>query len=93
MTSASDVAIFDHFIRDRSLSYLYGPVWKVHMDQTPEAMRRRLFLHLRERKALKVLCGERRVWLVNLWKLLNGPVLDRPLVIAKSGLVKDTNLI
>jgi hypothetical protein len=84
---------FNHTIRSGSGSHPCSPVKKGHVDQTAEAVFRRFNLHLPAKEVVEVLSNHRRIQLVNLWKPLNGYVLDRPLALAESRSVRTSDLV
>jgi hypothetical protein len=96
VTGADRVFIFDHTIRRR----LPGqedrrggprqPVARVHVDQTVRSGAERVRRHLGD-EADALLRG--RVQVVNLWRPIRGPVLDRPLAICDARSVDPGDLI
>ncbi|GGC49373.1 CmcJ/NvfI family oxidoreductase [Chelatococcus reniformis] len=96
-TGADRVFIFDHTIRrhipgspDRRADGPRQPVTRVHVDQTPKSGAARVFLHLGdEAQAL----SRGRVRIVNLWRPIRGPVLDRPLAVADARSVAADDLV
>ena len=92
---ADRIFIFDHTIRRR----LPGeedrpgqrqPVARVHVDQTPAAGIARVRRHMGE-DADALLQG--RVQIINVWRPIRGPVLDRPLALCDWRSIDQTNLV
>ena len=92
---ADRILIFDHTIRRR----LPGeedrpgqrqPVARVHVDQTPAAAIARVHRHMGE-DADALLQG--RVQIINVWRPIRGPVLDRPLALCDWRSIDQTDLV
>ncbi|KAI0176006.1 S-adenosyl-L-methionine-dependent methyltransferase [Hypoxylon sp. FL1284] len=86
-TGASRVIIFDHTLRKRrpELGRTQNddgkeqPATMVHVDQSEKGALRRIKSNLLEGEDLDQLLKSHRVQLINVWRPLNGPVLDTPL--------------
>ena len=93
---AERVLIFDHTIRRRTpgQSDHHGgerqPVARVHVDQTDLSGQERVRRHL-PGEADRLLAG--RVRIVNLWRPIRGPVLDRPLAMADGASIAASDLV
>ncbi|KAL9633840.1 MAG: hypothetical protein Q9164_004455 [Protoblastenia rupestris] len=93
-TGSRKVVVFDNTIRRASLQeVLCRPVRKVHIDQTPWAVSRRVRQHLTRPEADAVMNGSIRVRLINVWRPLLQTVVDHPLAVAESGSLEDKDLI
>lgn len=96
LLGADRVLTFDHTIRRRipgqpdHHSGQRQPVARVHVDQTDLSGRERVRRHLPE-EADKLLAG--RVRIVNLWRPIRGPVLDRPLAMADGSSIAPDDLV
>ena len=94
-TGADRVFIFDHTIRRRVPGQedrrgARQPVARVHVDQTPRSGEERVRLHLGG-EAEALLRG--RVQVINLWRPIRGPVLDRPLAVCDASSVDPADLV
>jgi len=93
---ADRALIFDHTIRRRvpgQPDHQEGsrqPVARVHVDQTELSGPERVQRHL-PAEADALLRG--RVRIVNLWRPIRGPVLDRPLAMADGGSIGPDDLV
>jgi hypothetical protein len=74
------VVIFDHTIRRRTKDSPRQPVQLVHVDQTAEATRKRVFRHLPKDEA-KDLLAHHRYQIVNVWRPIENPATDFPLAV------------
>ncbi|KAL8286697.1 hypothetical protein RQP46_004225 [Phenoliferia psychrophenolica] len=99
VTGASRVIIFDHTIRrveapgceTPDTPDSRKPVARVHIDQTPESGRKRVFRHAGE-DADRLLAG--RAQLINLWRpIMSGPVRDAPIAMADSRTIGSEDLV
>ena len=94
-TGAREVFIFDHTIRRRNPGVADDdptrrqPVSRVHVDQTPKAVRQRVHRHLGDR-ADELLKG--RVQLINVWRPIENPASDYPLALCDYNSLKPHNL-
>ncbi|KAI0886474.1 S-adenosyl-L-methionine-dependent methyltransferase [Annulohypoxylon maeteangense] len=87
ITGAPRVVIFDHTLRKRrpALDKMRNddkkeqPAMMVHVDQSEKGALRRVENNLSEGEDLDDLLQKHRVQLINIWRPLNGPVLDTPL--------------
>jgi hypothetical protein len=86
------VVIFDHTVRRCNPSGPTGggPVLQAHVDQTPANAKERVKRHAGE-KAEELLKG--RYHIINVWRPLNGPVIDTPLAFAPSSSADDKDII
>ena len=92
-TGASSALVFDHTVRriggDDSSAVKRAPVYVVHNDYTkwsgPQRVRDLLPAH-EAQQALK-----RRFAIVNVWRSINGPVVDTPLAFADARTVDDAD--
>lgn len=80
---ADRIFIFDHTVRRRRPGEedrpgQRQPVARIHVDQTPEAGIARVRRHMGD-EAEALLRG--RVQVINVWRPIRGPVLDRPLAL------------
>jgi len=92
--SSSRIFIFDHTTRSTKPGLSpCKPVRKVHIDQTPQAVKLRLDRHLGKDDANALLRRHARIRLINVWFPLNPPVLDHPLAFASSESVYDEDLV
>lgn len=95
-TGASQVFVFDHTVRRRIPGQEdrrggpRQPVARVHVDQTVKSGPERVRRHMGE-EADALLRG--RVQIVNLWRPIRGPVLDRPLAMCEAGSVAEADLV
>lgn len=83
VTGAHKVLIFDHTIRraipgQADTPSSRGPVGMVHIDQTPWAGEERVRIHAGD-EAEKLL--KERVRIINVWRPINGKVVDHPLAL------------
>jgi len=99
---ATSTFIFDHTVRKRKIdnvealptdSYSRAPVRRVHIDQSKRAGQNRIIKHLGQETYDRVLRGELRVQLINVWRPLRGPCLDTPLAFADFRSVAPSDLI
>ncbi|PVH79491.1 hypothetical protein DL98DRAFT_390539, partial [Cadophora sp. DSE1049] len=91
---SQEVVIFDTTIRRASKSeVLNRPVRKVHIDQSTRGAYLRARQSLSEDQARKVEAGKARFRIVNVWKPLDSPVTDHPLMFADSTTVEETDLV
>lgn len=90
-TGAISTFIFDHTVRKRRTADTENlpdtadnrkPVALVHIDQSRKAGEARITKHLGQETLEKVLRGELRAQLINVWRPLRGPVVDTPLAYA-----------
>ncbi|KAK1223372.1 hypothetical protein PQX77_013771 [Marasmius sp. AFHP31] len=88
LTGASKVVLFDHTVRRREAgetptlevnSDKRGPAPRVHVDQTPEAARKRVHQNLPAKEAEERL--EHRFQIINLWRPISHAALDWPLAL------------
>ncbi|KAH7378651.1 hypothetical protein BKA64DRAFT_698366 [Cadophora sp. MPI-SDFR-AT-0126] len=87
------VVVFDTTIRRAANSELFHrPVRKIHIDQSARGAYLRANQSLSIEYARKVGAGELRFRIVNVWKPLNGPVVDHPLIFADSTTVREEDL-
>ncbi|KAF2420336.1 hypothetical protein EJ08DRAFT_27207 [Tothia fuscella] len=82
------IFLFDQTIRRPGTSR--APVQRVHIDQTAQSTAARVRHHLPD-EADKLLQGRYRI--INIWRPLNGTVLQNPLAVADSATVRDEDLI
>ncbi len=92
---ADRIFIFDHTIRRRlpreeDRPGQRQPVARVHVDQTPAAGIARVRRHMGE-DANTLLRG--RVQIINVWRPIRGPVLDRPLALCDWRSVDEADLV
>lgn len=96
LLAADRVLTFDHTIRRRTpgqpdhQSGQRQPVARVHVDQTDLSGQERVRRHLPD-EADRLLSG--RVRIVNLWRPIRGPVLDRPLAMADGASIAPADLV
>jgi hypothetical protein len=96
VTGADRVFIFDHTIRRRIPGQEdrrdgpRQPVARVHVDQTARSGEERVRLHLGA-EAEALLRG--RVQIINVWRPIRGPVLDRPLAVCDARSVHPADLV
>lgn len=90
LPGVNQVFVFDHTVRRSDPDAPSGPVYHVHVDQTPASAKDRVRLHLPD-AAERLLNG--RVRIINVWRPLNGPVYGNPLALADSSTVADGDLI
>lgn len=94
-SGARDALVFDHTIRriqhDDSSAETRAPVRVVHNDYTRKSGPQRV-LDLLPRGAAQAALT-RRFAIVNVWRSLNGPILDTPLALADAGTVADNDWI
>jgi hypothetical protein len=92
--SSQKVVIFDSVVRRaHPEETLLRPVRKVHIDQTPAAAWARARQHLPTADYRAAEQGRLRLRLINVWRALEAPVTDHPLVLAESASVADTDLV
>jgi len=95
-TGAHRVFIFDHTIRRRVPGQEdrrdgpRQPVARVHVDQTARSGEERVRRHLGA-EADALLRG--RVQIINVWRPIRGPVLDRPLAVCDARSVEPADLV
>ncbi|TDZ37928.1 Aspirochlorine biosynthesis protein N [Colletotrichum spinosum] len=88
---SNKVLFFDHTIRRAGANALRGPVARVHIDQTPSSVIKRIKRHLPE-EADKLLAGRYRI--INVWRPLNkNPVESFPLAFASSSTLADEDIV
>ncbi len=92
---ANRIFIFDHTIRRRlpgeeDRAGQRQPVARVHVDQTPAAGIARVRRHMGE-DADALLQG--RVQIINVWRPIRGPVLDRPLALCDWRSIDEADLV
>jgi hypothetical protein len=73
------VVVFDHTIRRRIKDSPRQPVQFVHVDQTAEASRKRVFRHLPEQEAEELV--KHRYQIINVWRPIENPANDFPLAV------------
>ncbi|KAG9100025.1 hypothetical protein FRC06_004604 [Ceratobasidium sp. 370] len=86
------VAIFDHTIRKRPKINPENHVpaaEQTHIDQTYWAAIERIRMNHGQEACDRVLRGEARAIICNVWRPLIGPVLDRPLAVADRRTISD----
>ncbi len=94
LEGAFKVVVFDTTIRRAAKSeLLHRPVRKIHIDQSARGAYLRANQNLSIEYARKVEAGELRFRIVNVWKPLNGPVVDHPLMFADSTTVREEDLV
>ncbi|KAI0372006.1 hypothetical protein BV20DRAFT_135666 [Pilatotrama ljubarskyi] len=85
LTGASRAVVFDHTIRRRRPGEIEDtpqkrqPVPQVHIDQTPQSARDRVYRHLPADDVPKLLAG--RFQIINLWRPIRHPAYDWPLAL------------
>ncbi|KAI0360623.1 hypothetical protein OH77DRAFT_703577 [Trametes cingulata] len=85
LTGASRAVVFDHTIRRRRPGEIDDtpqkrqPVPQVHIDQTPQSARDRVYRHLPADDVPKLLAG--RFQIINLWRPISHPAYDWPLAL------------
>jgi hypothetical protein len=100
-TGAQHAYVFDHLVRRREsdrapLSFgrtgggRVAANGRIHNDYTEESGRRRLALALPD---LEAAARVRRYAIVNVWRSINGPVLDTPLAVCDSRTVTASDLV
>lgn len=90
---AKEVVIFDHTVRRNHPGAPRAPVNRVHIDQTPESGVQRIHQHLSPERAKEVIEKGERVRIINVWRPINGTVVDYPLAFADSSTVDEDNLV
>jgi hypothetical protein len=94
-TGASQALVFDHTVRriggDDSSAGKRAPVYVVHNDYTNWSGPQRVRDLLPETDAAWAL--KRRFAIVNVWRSINGPVVDTPLAFADARTVEDADWI
>ncbi len=94
-TGASQALVFDHTVRriggDDSSAGKRAPVYVVHNDYTNRSGPQRVRDLLPETDAAWAL--KRRFAIVNVWRSINGPVVDTPLAFADARTVEDADWI
>ena len=94
LPTSKRIVVFDATIRRASPENAHcRPVRKVHVDQTPFGVCRRVKKHLTDREAAEFSRGDLRVRLINVWRPILGPVHDHPLTMAESLSVEDQDLV
>ncbi|KAI5781809.1 putative 7alpha-cephem-methoxylase P8 chain related protein [Geopyxis carbonaria] len=88
-----DVVIFDHTLRRNKPDAPRGPVDRVHIDQTPYAGILRVRRHLSEARAREVEENGLRARIINVWRPINGTVVDHPLAFADSSTVNEEDIV
>jgi hypothetical protein len=88
LPGAHRVVLFDHTVRRPTGAR--NPVTRVHIDQTPRSAADRVRLHLGD-EAPALLAGRFRI--INVWRPLNGPVMNFPLAVADAQTVSDGDLV
>ena len=95
--NADRVFIFDHTVRKRAEGAAdvrnggpRQPATRIHVDQTHDSGRNRVYEHLPE-EADELVKG--RVQVINLWRPIRGPVLDAPLAMADGRTVAPADLV
>jgi hypothetical protein len=102
VTGGDRAYVFDHLVRRReegrpALDFgrkqgsTPGAVGRVHNDYTERSGRRRLALVLGEEGAREV--GTRRFCIVNIWRGINGPVIDAPLALCDYRSLQPSDLV
>lgn len=94
LEGALKVVVFDTTIRRAAKSeLLHRPVRKLHIDQSARGAHLRAKQSLSIEDARRVESGELRFRIVNLWKPLDGPVVDHPLMFADSTTLREEDLV
>jgi len=88
IAGAHKVVLFDHTIRRPTGTRL--AVQRAHIDQTPLSAAERVRLHSPD-DAEELLRGRYRI--INVWRPLNGPVMNMSLAVADSQTVRDEDLV
>jgi hypothetical protein len=102
VSGGAEAHVFDHLIRRReegrpSLGFgrkhsrVPGAVGRVHNDYTEKSGQRRLKIVLGEGRAREV--AGRRFCIVNVWRGINGPVVDAPLALCDSRSIAASDLV
>jgi hypothetical protein len=102
VTGGSEAFVFDHLVRrreegrpslgfGRKHSHTPGAVGRVHNDYTEISGQRRLKLVLGDERAREV--GEGRFCIVNVWRGINGPVIDAPLALCDARSITTSDLV
>ncbi|KAH8819987.1 hypothetical protein F5884DRAFT_32834 [Xylogone sp. PMI_703] len=87
---SNKIVLFDHTIRRSSPDAHRAPVTRVHIDQTVDSAKQRVYQHCPE-EAETLLKGRYRI--INVWRPINGAVQTNPLGFASSASVKSEDLI
>ncbi|PNY24120.1 Uncharacterized protein TCAP_05931 [Tolypocladium capitatum] len=88
---AGRVRIFDHTIRRANRNASREPVMRVHIDQTPSSVAKRVRRYFPD-EAEKLLRGRYRI--VNVWRPLNKtPVESFPLAFASTSTLEDADVV
>jgi hypothetical protein len=94
---ADRVVVFDHTVRRRVEGVADNrgggprqPATRVHVDQTSQSGRNRVFEHLPD-EADELLRG--RVQVINLWRPIKGPLRDAPLAMCDGSSVAESDLV
>lgn len=87
------VVIFDHTIRRSVPGSNRRPVLRVHIDQSAAAGYGRVRRHLSAERAEEVISKGIRARIINVWRPLNGPILDHPLGYADSSTVDEEDVV
>lgn len=97
VTGASRVVVFDHTIRrriagaaDRNTGVPRQPVPRVHVDYTVKSGPQRVRDLLGDEAEALL---KKRFAVINLWRPLNGPVLDSPLAVSDARSVRSDDLV
>jgi hypothetical protein len=94
-TRADKVVIFDHTLRDSTAqpgrAALREPVRRVHDDQTLDSAPRRVARHLAPDEAAWRL--RRRFAIMNVWRPIDGPVLQAPLAVCDARSIDAADLL
>lgn len=93
VAGAQEVIIFDHTVRRSHEGAARTPVIFVHIDQTPASGILRVHQHLPAEKAREVIEKGTRVRIINVWRPINGAVVDHPLAFADSSTVDEDDLV
>lgn len=87
------VVIFDNTVRHNTPDASRRPVPKVHIDQTAHATELRVKKHLSPERAQEVLSSGKRQRIINVWRPINGPVVDQPLALCDSRSVRNEDVL
>jgi len=96
VTGAKKAVIFDHTIRRRptiptpDTPLSRQPVPLVHVDQTPNSARDRVYRHVPD-EADELVKG--RFQIINVWRPIGHPAFDTPLALGDGRLIKPENLV
>jgi hypothetical protein len=88
-----EVVIFDNTVRNNSPDAFRRPVPRVHIDQTAYAVEQRVKRHLSPERAQEVLSTGKRQRIINVWRPINGPVIDQPLALCDSRSVREEDVL